>query len=159
MDVPNARGSIDYRLSLAIIAESKISPNAFLKYSRAVARYWTGDSRIGSRSSANKRNRHPINRDLQGRGEGRFDLFGQGGVRLPKLSEMDQGNFITVAREDEVREGSMFGVAIAGNPILLSRIGGKIYAMDAVCSHYYGYLPRGELRDPARGVPALRSHP
>ena len=39
----------------------------------------------------------------------------------------------------------MFGVAVNGNPVLLSKIGGKIYAMDAVCSHYYGYLPRGEL--------------
>src|SRR5271169_4125339 len=40
----------------------------------------------------------------------------------------------------------MFGVAVAGNAILLSKIGGKIYAMDAVCSHYHGYLPRGELK-------------
>lgn len=41
----------------------------------------------------------------------------------------------------------MFGVAVSGNPILLSKIGGKIYAMDAARSHYYGYLPRGTLRD------------
>jgi 3-phenylpropionate/trans-cinnamate dioxygenase ferredoxin subunit len=47
---------------------------------------------------------------------------------------------------DDIHEGSMFGVAVAGNPILLSKIGGKIYAMDAVCSHFYGYLPRGELK-------------
>ena len=43
---------------------------------------------------------------------------------------------------DEIHEGSMFTVAVGGNAILLSKIGGKIYAMDAVCSHYSGYLPR-----------------
>jgi nitrite reductase/ring-hydroxylating ferredoxin subunit len=64
---------------------------------------------------------------------------------LSNLSKMVQGNFITVAREDEVHEGSMFGVAVGGNAILLSKIGGKIYAMDAVCSHYNGYLPKGQL--------------
>jgi nitrite reductase/ring-hydroxylating ferredoxin subunit len=68
-------------------------------------------------------------------------------VRLSNASELGQGNFVTVATEDEVHEGSMLGVAVAGNPILLSKIGGKIYATDAVCSHYYGYLPKGELRD------------
>jgi nitrite reductase/ring-hydroxylating ferredoxin subunit len=64
-------------------------------------------------------------------------------------SKVGQESFVTVAREDEVPEGSMFGVAVAGNAILLSKIGGKIYAMDAVCSHYYGYLPKGSLRDHA----------
>ena len=56
-----------------------------------------------------------------------------------------QGDFVTVASLDEIQEGSMFGVAVGGNAILLSKIGGKIYAMDAVCSHYNGYLPKGEL--------------
>ena len=40
----------------------------------------------------------------------------------------------------------MFGSAISGNAILIARIGGKFYASDAICSHLYGYLPRGELR-------------
>ncbi len=66
---------------------------------------------------------------------------------MSKLSKMTQTNFITVAREDQVPEGSMLGVAVGGNPILLTKIDGKIYAMDAVCSHYNGYLPRGELRE------------
>ena len=62
-------------------------------------------------------------------------------------SKTGDESFVTVAREDQVPEGAMFGVAVAGNAILLSKIGGKIYAMDAVCSHYYGYLPKGSLRD------------
>ena len=65
---------------------------------------------------------------------------------MSTLSKPGQGEFVTVARTDDVHEGSMFGVAVAGNPILLSKIGGKIYAMDAICSHYNGYLPRGELK-------------
>jgi nitrite reductase/ring-hydroxylating ferredoxin subunit len=65
---------------------------------------------------------------------------------VSSLSKPVRGEFVTVARTDEVSEGSMFGVAVDGNAILLSKIGGKIYAMDAVCSHYFGYLPRGELK-------------
>jgi nitrite reductase/ring-hydroxylating ferredoxin subunit len=67
-------------------------------------------------------------------------------VSLSNLREVGQGSFIAVATVDEIHEGSMFSVAVGGNPILLSKIGGKIYAMDAVCSHYSGYLPRGELK-------------
>jgi nitrite reductase/ring-hydroxylating ferredoxin subunit len=65
---------------------------------------------------------------------------------LPNLSKLEPGNFVTVAGVDDVKEGSMFGISVGGNAILLSRIGGKIYAMDAVCSHYNGYLPKGELK-------------
>lgn len=50
---------------------------------------------------------------------------------------------------EEAKEGSMFGVAVGGNAILLLKIGGKIYAMDAVCSHYFGYLPKGDVKDRA----------
>jgi len=56
-----------------------------------------------------------------------------------------RGSFVAVAKEGSVSEGSMYGVAVAGNAIVLSKIGGRIYAMDAVCSHYNGYLPKGEL--------------
>ncbi len=52
-----------------------------------------------------------------------------------------------VAKVDDLQEGSMLFVAVSGNPILLSRIGGQIYAMDAVCSHYNGFLPRGQIKD------------
>jgi nitrite reductase/ring-hydroxylating ferredoxin subunit len=66
---------------------------------------------------------------------------------LSNLSNETIESFVTVCREDDVPEGSMYGVAVAGNPILLSKIGGKIFAVSAVCSHYNGYLPKGELRD------------
>jgi len=41
----------------------------------------------------------------------------------------------------------MIGSIVSGNPILISRVGGDFYAMDAVCSHFYGYLPKGELKN------------
>jgi nitrite reductase/ring-hydroxylating ferredoxin subunit len=76
---------------------------------------------------------------------------------LSNLPKMGQDDFVTVAAEDEIAEGSMLGVMVAGNPILLSKIGGKIYAMDAVCSHYFGYLPRGELSDHAVVCPVHKA--
>jgi nitrite reductase/ring-hydroxylating ferredoxin subunit len=57
-----------------------------------------------------------------------------------------QEGYVEVAKVKDVPEGSMFGSAVSGTPILVSRIGGKFYATDAVCSHFYGYLPRGELK-------------
>jgi 3-phenylpropionate/trans-cinnamate dioxygenase ferredoxin subunit len=78
---------------------------------------------------------------------------------LSNLSNLSENSFVTVAREDDVREGSMFGVAVAGKPIMLSKIGGKVYAMDAVCSHYNGYLPKGELRTEYLPNGQLGGHP
>jgi len=60
------------------------------------------------------------------------------------MAEAGDRLFVTVAKEDDVLEGSMFSVAVSGRPILLSKIGGRIYAVDAVCSHMFGYLPRGK---------------
>jgi len=57
--------------------------------------------------------------------------------------------FVHVAKVDDVSEGAMVGSMVLGNPILISRIGGNLYAMDAICSHFYGYLPKGELKNGA----------
>jgi len=54
--------------------------------------------------------------------------------------------FVHVAKVDDVSEGAMVGSMVSGNPILISRIGGNLYAMDAICSHFFGYLPKGELK-------------
>lgn len=54
--------------------------------------------------------------------------------------------FVQVARMNDVSEGAMVSSMVSGNPILISRIGGDLYAMDAICSHSYGYLPKGELK-------------
>jgi 3-phenylpropionate/trans-cinnamate dioxygenase ferredoxin subunit len=61
-------------------------------------------------------------------------------------SESAREGFVVAAKANDIHEGSMVGSTVSGNPILISRIGGKFYAIDAVCSHLYGYLPKGELR-------------
>jgi nitrite reductase/ring-hydroxylating ferredoxin subunit len=64
-----------------------------------------------------------------------------------ETSHVAQDGFVSIGRVNEVSESSMIGVTISGKPVLVSRIGGMFYAMDAVCSHLYGYLPSGELRN------------
>jgi hypothetical protein len=91
-----------------------------------------------------------LNPNLEGN---RYDYYRMTNIACPIVMTLEATNFIAVAREDEVPEGSMFGVAVSGKPILLSKIGGKIYAMDAVCSHMNGYLPKGELRDHGSNLP------
>ena len=68
--------------------------------------------------------------------------IGMSEVRGPEAGDPQ---FVTVAKETDVLEGSMIAVAVSGSPILISKIGGRIYAVDAVCSHMYGFLPRGKL--------------
>jgi len=55
--------------------------------------------------------------------------------------------FFPIAKVKDVAEGAMIGSMVSGNPILISRIGGDFYAMDAICSHLFGYLPKGALKD------------
>jgi len=54
--------------------------------------------------------------------------------------------FVPVAKASDVSEGAMVSSMVSGNPVLISRIGGNLYAMDAICSHFFGYLPKGELK-------------
>jgi len=65
---------------------------------------------------------------------------------LSSPAKPEEGNFVDVASDADVHEGAMFGVAVGGKAILLSKIGGKVFAMDAICSHMFGYLPQGELK-------------
>jgi 3-phenylpropionate/trans-cinnamate dioxygenase ferredoxin subunit len=50
-----------------------------------------------------------------------------------------------VCKTSDVPRGSMKGFTIKGKPILIANVGGKFYAMDAICSHMHGYLPSGKL--------------
>ncbi len=52
---------------------------------------------------------------------------------------------ITVAKKDDIGEGKMIGVEADGRKVLIARVGGTLYAMDAVCSHMQGELPKGKL--------------
>lgn len=54
-------------------------------------------------------------------------------------------NFTKVAEANEIPVGDMKGFTIAGKQILVANVEGKFYAMDAICSHSFGYLPKGKL--------------
>jgi len=48
-------------------------------------------------------------------------------------------------KKNDVQEGNLVKVEVGDNSILLTKISGKIYAMDSVCSHEGGPLEEGEL--------------
>src|ERR671921_1694268 len=50
-----------------------------------------------------------------------------------------------VANKKDLQEGSLLKVEPEGKPIVLSLVNGKVYAMDAVCSHEGGPLEEGTL--------------
>ncbi|MGQ4618834.1 Rieske 2Fe-2S domain-containing protein [Nocardia sp. R7R-8] len=50
-----------------------------------------------------------------------------------------------VASKDDLPEGEMIGVEVAGLKICLARIGGDYYAINDVCTHFATRLSDGEL--------------
>ena len=54
-------------------------------------------------------------------------------------------NFQRVANKRDLKEGGLLGVQINGNRVVLSMVEGKIYAMNAVCSHKGAPLEQGTL--------------
>ncbi len=52
---------------------------------------------------------------------------------------------VTVAKKDDIVNGKMIGVEAEGRKILIARVGGTLHAIDAVCSHMGGELPKGRL--------------
>ncbi len=55
------------------------------------------------------------------------------------------GNFVKVARRDEIAEGTGKTVEAGGKPIALFNAGGKFYAIHNTCLHRGGPLGEGEL--------------
>jgi len=53
--------------------------------------------------------------------------------------------FTEVAKIDELENGKMKAVNVAGRQILLARVGDKYYAVDNLCPHMRGNLSRGKL--------------
>jgi len=53
--------------------------------------------------------------------------------------------FVKVAEEAQIAEGGTRGVEVDGQEILLARVEGKVYAIDAICNHGYAYLEEGGL--------------
>ncbi len=55
--------------------------------------------------------------------------------------------FIEVGSVGELREGTMKKVMVRGHAILIARVKGQYYAVDARCPHLEGDLSEGTLRD------------
>jgi nitrite reductase/ring-hydroxylating ferredoxin subunit len=53
--------------------------------------------------------------------------------------------FQKVANRKDLKEGGLLRVDIKGKPIVLAMVQGKVYAMDAICSHEGGPLEDGSL--------------
>ena len=53
--------------------------------------------------------------------------------------------FQRVANKKDIKEGSLLGVELEGNNIVLAKVNGQVFAMDAVCSHQGGPLEEGNL--------------
>lgn len=53
--------------------------------------------------------------------------------------------FQSVANKKDLKEGALLRVDVNGIPVVLTTVGGKVYAMDAVCSHEGGPLEEGTI--------------
>jgi ferredoxin-NADP reductase/nitrite reductase/ring-hydroxylating ferredoxin subunit len=53
--------------------------------------------------------------------------------------------FIKVASKNDLKEGGLLRVEPEGKPIVLSMVEGKVYAVDATCTHQGGPLDEGSL--------------
>jgi ferredoxin-NADP reductase/nitrite reductase/ring-hydroxylating ferredoxin subunit len=58
---------------------------------------------------------------------------------------MTKDGYQKVANKKDLQEGSLLKVEPEGKPIVLSLVNGKVYAMNAVCSHEGGPLEEGTL--------------
>ena len=58
---------------------------------------------------------------------------------------MGKDGYQKVANKKDLQEGSLLKAEPEGKPIVLSLVNGKVYAMDAVCSHEGGPLEEGTL--------------
>ena len=55
------------------------------------------------------------------------------------------GEFTEVSKIDELKNGTMKSVNVAGRQILLARVEDKYYAVDNLCPHMKGNLAQGKL--------------
>ena len=62
-----------------------------------------------------------------------------------KVQPDDEGFYPSAITAAEVRENEMCTLKIAGQPVILSRWGGVVYAFSAYCPHAAADLSKGEL--------------
>jgi nitrite reductase/ring-hydroxylating ferredoxin subunit len=52
-----------------------------------------------------------------------------------------------VCKTTDIAIGTMKGFMINEKPILISNVSGKYYAVDSICTHRFGYLPKGKIEN------------
>jgi nitrite reductase/ring-hydroxylating ferredoxin subunit/uncharacterized membrane protein len=63
-------------------------------------------------------------------------------------AEAANGNqFVTVADADSLKDGEMLRAEVNGNVMAIARVGSDYYAFQEFCTHRYGPLSEGALRD------------
>ncbi len=50
-----------------------------------------------------------------------------------------------VCADADVKEGDIKGVRIAGQPVVIGRVGGRLHAIGGICTHQRALLEEGEL--------------
>ena len=53
--------------------------------------------------------------------------------------------FVLVARLGDVPDSGLLEVEVGGRPVVLARVGGRIHALDGVCTHAEARLAEGSL--------------
>lgn len=56
-----------------------------------------------------------------------------------------ESSYEKVANKSQLKEGGLLKIEPQGKPIVLAMVGGKVYAIDAVCTHEGGPLEEGKL--------------
>ncbi len=51
-----------------------------------------------------------------------------------------------VCKTSDLLSGSMKGFTVNQKQILIANVEGNFYAVDSICTHHYGYLPKGTLQ-------------
>jgi NADPH-dependent 2,4-dienoyl-CoA reductase/sulfur reductase-like enzyme/nitrite reductase/ring-hydroxylating ferredoxin subunit len=62
-------------------------------------------------------------------------------------TELSGPDFVAGVQESDLAEGAMLAGHAEGEPVLLARQGGQVYAIGATCTHYGGPLAEGLLGD------------
>lgn len=74
-----------------------------------------------------------------------------------KKGLLNVSDSIEVAINPELKEGTMKKVTILGQSILLARVNGQYYAVDAICPHLEGDLSEGILKGTTLTCPMHKS--
>ncbi len=53
--------------------------------------------------------------------------------------------FTPTIPEADLAEGTMKGVTVGDERVLLAKVGGEIFAINNICSHFHTHLSNGEL--------------